>query len=742
MIRLSAPQVLLTFVLVLASEVSVAQGCLNGTSTLVPAGNWAPATVPTNTTIVRNLTVTAGALTALSSCGASLMALNPVVLSGPYFTPGTVINGTCPGTPSIAAIASGAAAQHTLSLPPWGSNFPPDATTSGGQAGLTGAQYCSVCPAAFQASICAGEYISYYMCVGRTYTFSLCGSAAWDSNISITNDAMTALATGYPSPAYDDNGCGGAGSHAVISFTPAASGPYRVRVFAASPCVSNAGLCGTMIVQCALNPAPPVNDNPATATAIPFSTTCNFVNGTNVYATAAAGNPSGPTGCASLCGVSTGSYSGLDVWYTFPVGAAGTMSIQTELVSSPNISVAVYSGTPGALTQLGTGGGCSCNDDSSPGILNPFLSLSGLAPGLYYIRVWSNSGLPNMGAFRICAYEPQPPPNDQPCGAIVLPVAASCSPTGATTENATSALVGFTAPAPSAGCGGPIAGGGDVWFQVTMPASGSMTISSSAGSLTDMAMEVYTTSGPICTPTPALTPVGCATSNGASLMPRLQISGAQNTVYYVRMWSQVSAFGTFSICAFENFPPPNNEPCNAFALPVNTGCLFGAPYTTENATLTSNPAAPAAVGTCAGAAPNDDVWFTATVPASGQLQIDTDNGVLTDATMAIYTGACGSLTQVGTCYAVGSANGAFMPLANLALPAGTVVYIRIWHNTGNAGTFQICARDPVAPAGCFYTLRMADSGGDGWNGSYVQVCVGGVCTNYTDFGSLANITFT
>ncbi|MBK6830498.1 MAG: hypothetical protein IPG92_07045 [Flavobacteriales bacterium] len=169
-----------------------------------------------------------------------------------------------------------------------------------------------------------------------------------------------------------------------------------------------------------------------------------------------------------------------------------------------------------------------------------------------------------------------------------------------------------------------------------------MTISTAAGSLTDMAMEVYSFTGTACAPT--LTPVGCAIGNGASLMPRILVAGVgtNGNVYLVRIWSQVSVFGTFSICAYENFPPPNNEPCGAIALPVSTGCVFPPPFTTENATQTLVPGLPG----CVGAAPVDDVWFTAVVPASGQLQIDTDNGVLTDATIAVYTGTCGSLTLV------------------------------------------------------------------------------------------------
>ena len=205
--RLSGLKALLVLSVVVLCPQLYAQPCnlaFTGT-TQVAAGSWDTPTVPTSTFIVRNLTVTGGVVTALSSCAAGLMSLNPVV-SGPYVAPGTVINGACPGTPSIAPIASGPAAQHTFTLPQWGFNFPPDAS---GQTGLTGAQNCSVCPAIFQTTICAGQYFPYYMCTGQTYTFSLCGSAAWNSNITVTTSAGTVLASGFPQ--FDEDGCGTAG---------------------------------------------------------------------------------------------------------------------------------------------------------------------------------------------------------------------------------------------------------------------------------------------------------------------------------------------------------------------------------------------------------------------------------------------------------------------------------------------------------------------------------------------------
>ncbi len=102
--------------------------------------------------------------------------------------------------------------------------------------------------------------------------------------------------------------------------------------------------------------------------------------------------------------------------------------------------------------------------------------------------------------------------------------------------------------------GTPVAGG-DVWFSAVMPASGVMTITSQAGTLTDMAMAVYTlTAGNICAPG-TLTEAYCNDTYGASTMPAVQVGGAPGTTYYIRMWNLTAAFGTASICAVQNVPP-------------------------------------------------------------------------------------------------------------------------------------------------------------------------------------------
>ncbi|MBK7382714.1 MAG: hypothetical protein IPI81_05165 [Flavobacteriales bacterium] len=546
---------------------------------------------------------------------------------------------------------------------------------------------------------------------------------------------MAITNTGSTSYAYDAGSCGGGLSQ--ITFVPTITQPYRIRLFQ-NPCTVNAAQCGTFQVAC--NPPPPAPSNDEVAGAIslgsPAPVVCSMISGTTAWATQSASIPS--TCAAGPCGSSSGLFSGFDVWYSVGVPALGNLSVILSEISAGPTTFAVYNSS---MVEVA----CSCTG---------FISLSGLVGGsIAYIRVWPRSGSVNSGSFELCAYEPIPPPNDNPCGAVALPVGLSCNLTVFSTESATSLQAGMTTVPAAPSCGLPL-GGGDVWFTAVMPASGVMTITSQAGTLTDMAMAVYTlTAGNICAPG-TLTQVGCNDTNGASTMPAQQVNGAPGTTYYVRMWNKTAAFGTASICAVQNMPPPNDDPCGAIALPVNLGCTFGAPFSTQFATPTGNTALgavsiPDPTGCPLSGAPyTSDVWFTAVVPASGQLVLDTDDGQLTNAAMAVYTAggtSCPtlSLTQIaGACTMTGSANGAGMPKLTITQPPGTPVYIRIWRDGGNDGTFLLCARNPVVPAGCYYTLRLADSAGDGWNGGFVTLCVGGVCTNYTVYGSLSTIVFT
>lgn len=164
---------------------------------------------------------------------------------------------------------------------------------------------------------------------------------------------------------------------------------------------------------------------------------------------------------------------------------------------------------------------------------------------------------------------------------------------------------------------------------------------------------------------------------------------------------------------------PSNDDCSgAIPLTVGTSCSFSS-YTNANATATVGVPAPGCANYLGG-----DVWFTATVPASGHLILDMDDNIMTDAGMAIYTGNCGSLTLV-ECDDDDSNNGLMAMIDRSGLTPGSTVYIRVWeYGNDNNGSFYICAYDPgigacgsvTNIASCGTSTTVNSGGGSGnWN---------------------------
>ena len=76
------------------------------------------------------------------------------------------------------------------------------------------------------------------------------------------------------------------------------------------------------------------------------------------------------------------------------------------------------------------------------------------------------------------------PANDNPCNAIPLTVGATC-----VYAQYTNALATASPSVPAPGCASYL--GGDVWFSVTVPASGALTFNSNTGVITDGGMAIY-----------------------------------------------------------------------------------------------------------------------------------------------------------------------------------------------------------------------------------------------------------
>ncbi|MBL7897075.1 MAG: T9SS type A sorting domain-containing protein, partial [Crocinitomicaceae bacterium] len=153
---------------------------------------------------------------------------------------------------------------------------------------------------------------------------------------------------------------------------------------------------------------------------------------------------------------------------------------------------------------------------------------------------------------------------------------------------------------------------------------------------------------------------------------------------------------TFQICAYDGGGGAltNDDPCFATTVAVGASCSFST-YTNVGATNTAGAPAP----TCASYS-GGDVWFQVTVPPSGSLVFDSNTGTMTDGGMAIYSGTCGSLTQIA-CDDDGSTNGAMPYISNGSLTPGSTIWIRFWDFGGGNGTFQLCVYEgvPVTPPG-------------------------------------------
>jgi gliding motility-associated-like protein len=136
-----------------------------------------------------------------------------------------------------------------------------------------------------------------------------------------------------------------------------------------------------------------------------------------------------------------------------------------------------------------------------------------------------------------------------------------------------------------------------------------------------------------------------------------------------------------------NPPPSNNDPCTAAALIVGNVC---APSVFNNKGAYGTGIGSPACHTFFGG----DVWFTAEVPVSGELKVETFAGTLDWAVMVLYTGAdCNSLTEL-FCDETTSA----MPTRILTgRTPGETIYIRIFGDQAKSGTFGICASDPSLP---------------------------------------------
>lgn len=134
--------------------------------------------------------------------------------------------------------------------------------------------------------------------------------------------------------------------------------------------------------------------------------------------------------------------------------------------------------------------------------------------------------------------------NDHCSDAVVITVNSTCMNTAGSNVGATPST-----PAPVGGC--PFAGYKDVWFRFAMPNvnNPTVTIRTTAGSLTNAVMEVYV--GTDCSNLSYLTCEDDNLNGNGSAMPVINLIGYPNAMIWVRVWGYGGVTGTFSVCVLD-----------------------------------------------------------------------------------------------------------------------------------------------------------------------------------------------
>ncbi len=196
--------------------------------------------------------------------------------------------------------------------------------------------------------------------------------------------------------------------------------------------------------------------------------------------------------------------------------------------------------------------------------------------------------------------------------------------------------------------------------------------------------------------------------SGFTLGTGIQITGTSDNPYSLTGLALATEYQFYvqSVCGVGD-ESTWAGPCNFATPPVNDDCPNATALTvgyTQNWTLGTNAGAtdsnnnpdPIPDPGCGGYA-GGDVWYSAVVPATGTMVIDSrivTGSNFQDAGMAYYTGNCGALI-LGECDDDDGAG--WMPQISINNPAlaGQTIYIRIWdYDNDNFGSFEIEAHIP------------------------------------------------
>ncbi len=380
-----------------------------------------------------------------------------------------------------------------------------------------------------------------------------------------------------------------------------------------------------------------------------------------------------------------------DRWAWFVATSTSTTITYNPDIEDPILTLLTGSCNPNM-------GSLACSDNIGNGVPETIVFATTIGT-VYRIRIQ----VYNSNAFMsgtICVFGiPPVVSNDDPCLATPLTVGAVgvCTNITGTNVDATA-----SAGVPAPGCGDY--SGGDVWYSAIVPASGSITFTtSSASGITDTGIATYTG---ICG---ALTLENCNDDFGANTFSEItEIGLTPGTTIYVRVWDyQNDDFGDFNICAHEPIPP---NICGESGTNLNTNdfCSTPATLTIGGASFSATTAAtftkdnPAAVETLFCGTIENNSWYrfealaTTHVFDISSVQGCT-NGIQAEVYDIVYdvNGCCTGFTSVSNCYSPGTTGLGIVTATGLTIGRNYTLMI-----DGNGG------------ANCDFTIT-------GWSGANI-----------------------
>ena len=465
-----------------------------------------------------------------------------------------------------------------------------------------------------------------------------------------------------------------------IGLNPALT--YYIRVQGATGSVSgNFNICAEEI-------SAPANDQPANAVALVVGPTgCNSPTaGTTILATATAG--------VAVCSDITGGTPDDDVWYKFtPTSSAPSISVTQSSFDAIIQLLREDPMNPGTFLTL------QCEDGGVSGVAQ--LDASGLTPGqLYYVRVYSyGSAATAQNDFTICVSQ-QP----KVLAAQTL-IQASSSALGVGTNNAEILRLQLRV---TGGAGFlPLQ---SIEFQSNNIsnadlANNGVKLWASRSTVFDVATSTLIGTGR------NFTGGGTVTFSGLNF----DLPGGNNYIYLTYNVKPTATVGnTLDAQLVANSivvngtnytttttnptgtrliappPPANDLACGAFTLPVVSNSR---PTYQSYSTIGAFDSSPTLIGTCSAGISffDDDVYFKFTVPANGEVNIDTRKPVgstLGDSRIQVLSGVCsGSLTVLGCNDSDGLGDMAALRLTGLT--PGETLFIRLGTISGTTGAFEI-----------------------------------------------------